>query len=97
MQTLWCRVTNTIQDLESDQVPRICLALDNLIMTPNEDVIPAVQSRLHVLLSHEQSVTIGTLPYIVSEAEPYFLYVAHMLGVEDCWPFGLYQTTTQNY
>ena len=50
-------VTNTIQDLESDEVPRICLALDNLIITPNEDVIPAVQSRLHVLLSHEQSVT----------------------------------------
>ena len=95
MQTLWCRVTNTIQDLESDQVPRICLALDNLIMTPNEDVIPAVQSRLYVLLSHEQSVTIGTLPYIVSEVEPLF-YVAHMLGVEHCWPFGLYQTTTQN-
>lgn len=97
MQTLWCRVTNTIQDLESDQVPRICLALDNLIATPNEDVIPAVQSRLHVLLSHEQSVTIGTLLYIVSEAEPHFLYAAHMLGVEDCWPFEHYQNTTQNY
>ena len=90
------RVTNAIQDLESNEIPRICLALDNLIMTPNEDVIPAVQSRLHVLLSHEQSVTIGTLPYFVSEAEPYFLYVAHMLGVEHCWPFELYQTTTRN-
>ena len=97
MQTLWWRVTNTIQDLESDQVPRICLALDNLIMTPNEDVIPAVQSRLYVLLSHEQSVTIGTLPYIVSEVESYLLYLVHMLGVEDCWPFEHYQATTQNY
>jgi hypothetical protein len=65
-------------------------------MTPNEDVIPAVQSRLHVLLSHEQLVIIGTLFCIVSEAEPYFLYVAHMLGVEHCWPFEPYQTTTQN-
>ena len=96
MQSLWYRATNTIQDLESDEVPHICLALDNLIMTPNEDVIPAVQSRLHVLLSHEQSVTIGTPPYFVSEAGPYFLYVAHKLDVEHCWPFGLYQTTTQN-
>ena len=39
-------------------------------MTLNEEVILAVQSRLHVLLSHEQSVTIGTLSYSVSEAEP---------------------------
>ena len=65
-------------------------------MTPSEDVIPAVQTRLHVLLSHEQSVTIGTLPYLVPEAEPYFLFTALMLGVEHCWPFGLYQITTRN-
>lgn len=48
-------------------------------MTPNEDVIPAVQSLLHVLLSHEQSVTIGTLPCFVPEAEPYFfLHSSHV-------------------
>ena len=65
-------------------------------MTPSEDVIPAVQSHLHVLLSHEQSVTIATLPYFVSQAETYLFYIAHMLGVEHYWPFGLYQSTTQN-
>lgn len=49
-------LVNTLRkDLESDEVPRICLALDNLITTPNEDVIPAVQSRLSVLLSNEHS------------------------------------------
>lgn len=41
------------QDLESDNVPRICLGLENLVASPNEDVIPAVQSRLQDLLSHD--------------------------------------------
>ncbi|KAF9474581.1 ARM repeat-containing protein [Pholiota conissans] len=45
---------NTLRkDLESDDAPHICLALDNLISSPTEDVIPAVQSRLHDLLSHD--------------------------------------------
>ena len=70
MQTLCYWVIDTLQDLESDEVPSICLALDNFILTPNEEVIPAVQSHLPVLLSHEQQVTIDTLPYFVSEAEP---------------------------
>ncbi|KAF8971037.1 armadillo-type protein [Flammula alnicola] len=42
-------------DLESDEVPRLCLALDNLITSPTEDIIPAVQSQLHDLLSHDYS------------------------------------------
>ena len=89
-----CWSTLCWQDHESDK--KICLVFNNLVMTPNEEVIPADQSRLHVLLSHE--LTIGTLHYFVSEAnlKPYFLYIAHMLGVELCWPFGLYQSTTQN-
>ena len=83
-----CRILKVIR--------RSCLVFNNFVMTPNEEVIPADQSRLHVLLSHE--LTIGTLPYFVSEAnlKPYFLYIAHMLGVELCWPFRLYQSTTQN-
>ena len=60
---------------------RYQVAMDNFVMMPNEVVIPAVQSRLLVLLSHEQSVTISTLPYFVPEAESYFLYIAHMLGI----------------
>ncbi|KAF5321369.1 hypothetical protein D9619_001522 [Psilocybe cf. subviscida] len=49
---------NTLRkDLESDDDAHICLALDNLIASPTEDVIPAVQSRLHDLLSHD-------IPYI---------------------------------
>ncbi|EGO25573.1 hypothetical protein SERLADRAFT_437300 [Serpula lacrymans var. lacrymans S7.9] len=44
---------NTLRkDLESSHIPRICLALDALIQSSTEDVIPAVQSRLHDLLSH---------------------------------------------
>ncbi|KAJ3511219.1 hypothetical protein NLJ89_g4224 [Agrocybe chaxingu] len=49
-------LVNTLRkDLESNDVLRICLALDNLIGSPTEDVIPAVQSRLHDLLSHDYS------------------------------------------
>lgn len=46
-------INTLLKDLESEDVRRVCLALDNLITSPNEDVIPAVQSRLHDLLSHE--------------------------------------------
>ncbi|KAL1944674.1 hypothetical protein VTO73DRAFT_3104 [Trametes versicolor] len=45
-------VNSIRKDLESAEVPRICLALDILIQSPSKDVIPAVQSRLHDLLSH---------------------------------------------
>ena len=45
-------VRDTPQDLESPLEPRICLALDTLIQSPSKDVIPAIQSRLHDLLSH---------------------------------------------
>lgn len=41
------------QDLESTSLPRICLALDVLIHVPNEDVVPAVDTRLQTLLQHE--------------------------------------------
>ncbi|KAF4621331.1 hypothetical protein D9613_000541 [Agrocybe pediades] len=45
---------NTLRkDIESDDIPLICMALDNLIISPNEDVIPAVQSHLHDLLAHD--------------------------------------------
>ncbi|KAL1669953.1 armadillo-type protein [Schizophyllum commune] len=46
-------LVNTIRkDLESQEIPRICLALDALITSPSHDVISAVQPRLHDLLSH---------------------------------------------
>lgn len=44
------------QDLESSALPRICLALDYIITTPSEEVIPAVETRLRGLLAHDQSV-----------------------------------------
>jgi AP-4 complex subunit epsilon-1 len=37
-------------------VARICLALDTMIQSPFEDVIPAVQDRLYDILSHNSSV-----------------------------------------
>ncbi|KAF7321430.1 Adaptin-N domain-containing protein [Mycena kentingensis (nom. inval.)] len=40
------------QDLESPSDALVCLALDNLIASPSEDIIPAVQTRLHDLLSN---------------------------------------------
>lgn len=48
-----CRITYFYQDLESDKDAQICLALDNLISSPTEDVIPAVQPRLLDLLSSD--------------------------------------------
>ncbi|KAL1756265.1 hypothetical protein FB107DRAFT_274085 [Schizophyllum commune] len=49
-------LVNTIRkDLESPEIPRICLALDALITSPSHDVIPAVQPRRHDLLSHTSS------------------------------------------
>ncbi|KAF9268806.1 ARM repeat-containing protein [Marasmius fiardii PR-910] len=46
-------LVNTLRkDLESPQVPRICLALDHLISSPSEEVIPAIRSRLMDLLVH---------------------------------------------
>ncbi|KAH7909974.1 armadillo-type protein [Hygrophoropsis aurantiaca] len=46
-------LVNTLRkDLESTHIPRICLALDALIQSPTEAVIPAVQTRLQDLLSH---------------------------------------------
>lgn len=49
-------LVNTLRkDLESDRIPQICLALDNVIVSYNEDLIPAIQSRLHDLLSHTSS------------------------------------------
>jgi len=36
------------------------MALDNLIASPSEIVIPAIQARLHELLLHDKWVAIGT-------------------------------------
>uniref|UniRef100_A0A8H7Y844 Clathrin/coatomer adaptor adaptin-like N-terminal domain-containing protein n=1 Tax=Psilocybe cubensis TaxID=181762 RepID=A0A8H7Y844_PSICU len=47
---------NTLRkDLESEDILHICLALDNLITSPNEDIIPAVQPRLYELISHNHA------------------------------------------
>ncbi|KAJ7502817.1 armadillo-type protein [Mycena galericulata] len=47
-------LVNTLRkDLESPTTALVCLSLDNLIMSPSEDVIPAVQSRLQGLLSNQ--------------------------------------------
>ncbi|KAI0819517.1 ARM repeat-containing protein [Trametes gibbosa] len=48
-------VNSIRKDLESSAVPRMCLALDALVQSPSKDVIPAVQSRLHDLLSHNSA------------------------------------------
>ncbi|TBU35735.1 ARM repeat-containing protein [Dichomitus squalens] len=45
-------VNSIRKDLESSAISRICLALDTLIQSPSRDVIPAIQTRLHDLLSH---------------------------------------------
>ncbi|KAF9227270.1 ARM repeat-containing protein [Gyrodon lividus] len=46
-------LVNTLRkDLESSSTARICLALDVLTQVPNEDVIPAVETRLQSLLQH---------------------------------------------
>ncbi|KAK7472924.1 hypothetical protein VKT23_001029 [Stygiomarasmius scandens] len=46
-------LVNTLRkDLESDSISHICLALEYLIASTSEDVIPAIQSRLEDLLQH---------------------------------------------
>lgn len=52
-------IHSIMKDLESEMVPRVCMALDNLIVSPSEAVIPAVQARLHHLLSYDKCVMIG--------------------------------------
>jgi AP-4 complex subunit epsilon-1 len=47
-------LVNTLRkDLESSSAARICLALDVLTQASNEDVIPAVDTRLQILLQHQ--------------------------------------------
>ncbi|KXN90161.1 AP-4 complex subunit epsilon [Leucoagaricus sp. SymC.cos] len=47
-------LVNTLRkDLDHDSISRVCLALDNIILSSSADVIPAIQSRLHDLLSHK--------------------------------------------
>nr|GAT57748.1 predicted protein [Mycena chlorophos] len=46
-------LVNTLRkDLESPSEARVSLALDNLVASPSAEVIPAVQTRLHDLLSN---------------------------------------------
>ncbi|KAF8842990.1 ARM repeat-containing protein [Paxillus ammoniavirescens] len=49
-------LVNTLRkDLESSSAARICLALDAITKVPNEDIIPAVETRLQSLLRHQSS------------------------------------------
>ncbi|KAI9569737.1 armadillo-type protein [Boletus coccyginus] len=57
LQLMLVNTLRKASDLESASVARICLALDVLTQVPNEDVIPAVDTRLQVLLQH-QSVSV---------------------------------------
>ncbi|KAI0303354.1 armadillo-type protein [Multifurca ochricompacta] len=67
-------LVNTIRkDLEADSVMRVTLALNFLIQCPSEDIIPAIQARLHYLLSHKS-------PHIRRRA----LYTVHALA--ECDP-----------
>ncbi|KAG5731000.1 AP-4 complex subunit epsilon [Termitomyces sp. T112] len=44
---------NTLRkDLEHEDTSRICLALENVVVFSNQDLIPAIQARLSDLLSH---------------------------------------------
>lgn len=44
----------------------MCLALDNIVVTPSAYIIPAVQGRLYDLLSHNQSVCI-TIIFVMQQ------------------------------
>ncbi|KAF8557577.1 ARM repeat-containing protein [Imleria badia] len=52
LQLMLVNTLRKASDLESSSVARICLALDVLIQVPNEDVIPAVDTRLQTLVEH---------------------------------------------
>ncbi|KAF9445900.1 ARM repeat-containing protein [Macrolepiota fuliginosa MF-IS2] len=74
-------LVNTLRkDLESASFPRMCLALDNIISASSADVIPAVQRRLHDLLSHNHpSIRRRTLYALrsLSRHEPELLSQVH--------------------
>lgn len=58
-------LVNTLRkDLESASVGRMCLAMDVLMQTPNEDVAPAVHTRLHSLL-HDKNDLVRRRAYMV--------------------------------
>ena len=59
------------QDLESPSVTRVCLALDTIIQYPLEDIIPAIQTRLYDILSHNSSV------YVVCSNKIYLIHAPH--------------------
>ncbi|KAH9833079.1 ARM repeat-containing protein [Rhodofomes roseus] len=66
-------LVNTLRkDLESPELPRICLALDTLIRFSTADVIPAIQSRLTDLFSF-------TSPHVRRRA----LFAFHKLSKHD--------------
>ena len=59
------------QDLESSSIKRVCLALDTIIQYPLGDIIPAVQTRLYDILSHNSSV------YVVCSNKIYPIHTPH--------------------
>ncbi|KAF5385880.1 hypothetical protein D9615_002371 [Tricholomella constricta] len=71
-------LVNTIRkDLECDNISQICLALDNVIASSNEDLIPAIQSRVHDLLSHNSSDYMAYRPHVRRRALLAFRSLAH--------------------
>lgn len=83
------------QDLEDESISRICLALDNIIMTSSADVIPAVQSRLYDLLSHNQSVCITAISYMNHQLKP--LYLVHRSAEGHCTLPGVSRTMDRSF
>ncbi|KAI0028372.1 armadillo-type protein [Vararia minispora EC-137] len=75
-------LVNTLRkDLYAHSVARIALALDFLVQSPDADTVPAVQARLHDLLSHPSAVVRRKTLYAVrglATVEPSLLrWLAH--------------------
>ncbi|ESK91045.1 ap-4 complex subunit epsilon-1 [Moniliophthora roreri MCA 2997] len=72
-------LVNTVRkDLESLHDPQICLALDHLISSPSEYVIPAVQTRLTDLMKHPSPNVRRRVLFAFKELS---LYDANLLSV----------------
>ncbi|KAK7035211.1 hypothetical protein VNI00_011978 [Paramarasmius palmivorus] len=65
-------LVNTLRkDLESTHAPHICLALDHLIGSPSEYVIPAIQTRLFDLISHPSPHVRRRVLFVYKELSSY--------------------------
>jgi hypothetical protein len=90
-------VNTLLKDLNSFAVARICTALEVLLASPSEVLIPAVQDRLHELLGHTSSVGILIAAPVRLSANWFCLRAAHLCAVAQSMLFARYRGLIMKY